>query len=155
MQSFLFLVLITWSDFGTSLLQPGVFSFMPLYFRENLPTHLPTPPPPGSLWRSLNQTEKCTSAFYSQATVTLFTVQGSREPCKCRYFSTDPVLKLYTSWYTWYTFNRLPALPGSLLMLVFSAWMNLHDEDIKFSRNIFSLEAVFRMFKKGPSKGWA
>ena len=24
----------------------------------------------------------------------------------------------------------------------------------KFSRNIFSLEAVLRMFKKGPSKGW-
>lgn len=33
--------------------------------------------------------------------------------------------------------------------------MNLCDEDIKLSRSIFSLEAIFRMFKKGPSKGWA
>lgn len=40
-------------------------------------------------------------------------------------------------------------------MLVFSAQINLHDEDIKFSRNIFSLEAVFRIFKKGSSKSWA
>lgn len=40
---------------------------------------------------SLNQREKHILAFYSQATVTLLTVQASREPCKCKYFHIDPL----------------------------------------------------------------